>query len=245
MTRLAIPATALALAALLTCATQARAAVIYGTTAINESPRTSDYGTASGSGWRSFDNFSSASSASVERVSWRGLWFADLQPTPAPSPVVDTWEVAFRASSGGVPGAVLWSQNIAAASVASTFQGNGVLNANGAYNVSFYDYALDLPALFNIAAGEEYWISVTAIAANVNPAFAILGATGGDGSSYQQLLGANMSVTQSFVRARDRAFTIEGTLLVPEPGTLALGGIALAAMAGVGLRRRPARGHRR
>lgn len=232
----------LALSVLAACLSVAAAGVsatvIYGTTAIGESPRTSDYGTASGSGWRTFDNFTFGSNASIERVSWRGLWFADLTPAPAPTPVVDTWEVAFYASTGGIPGAALWTQNISAASVAQTFRGNGVLSLgqNTNYNASYYDYVLDLPAIFNIAADTEYWISVTAVAANFNPAFAILGATGGDDSSYQQLLGANMSVSQTFVRARDRAFVIEGT--VPEPGTLALGGIALAAMAGIGVRRR-------
>jgi hypothetical protein len=236
MLKLAAPAAALVLA-FGSWASPAGASVIYGTTAINSSPRTSDYGTTTGSGWRSFDNFTSASAASIERVSWRGLWFDDVQPAPAPNPVVDFWEVAFRTSNGGAPDAVLWSQNMAAASVASTFAGTGVLNAGGTYNVSFYDYSLDLPLPFDIAAGEEYWISVTAIAADLDPQFAIRGATGGDNASYQQLLGANMSVSQSFARAADRAFTIEGTLLaVPEPGTLALAGIVLAAMAGLGRR---------
>ncbi|KQW45508.1 MULTISPECIES: PEP-CTERM sorting domain-containing protein [unclassified Roseateles] len=237
MNKFAISAAALALAALGAWTPSASAALIYGTSAIGASPRTSDYGTVSGGGFRTFDNFTSASGASVERVSWRGLWFGNTTPAPAPAPLVDTWEIAFHASGGGAPGAVLWSQNIAPASVGATFAGTGVLNAGGSYNVSLYDYVLDLPAVFNLAAGTEYWISVTAIADDFNPAFAILGATGGDDASYQQTLGAGMAVVSGQSVARDRAFRIEGTFTVPEPGTLALGGIALAALAGLRGRR--------
>lgn len=240
MNKPAASALALTFAALGAWPSSASAALIYGTTAIGASPRSSDYGTVSGSGFRTFDNFTSASGASIERVSWRGLWFGDATPAAAPAPLVDTWEIAFHASSGGTPGAVLWSQSIAAASVGATFAGAGVLNAGSTYNVNFYDYALDLPAVFNILAGAEYWISVTAIADNFNPTFAILGATGGDDLSYQQQLGAGMGVISAQSVARDRAFRIEGTLAVPEPGTLALGVIALAALAGLRGRRQVA-----
>lgn len=239
MNQLATSVATLALAALAGWAAPASADVIYGTSAIGASPRTSDYGTADGFGFRTFDNFTSASNAAIERVSWRGLWFGDLQPAPAPSPLVDTWQIAIHASSGGTPGAVVWSQDVAAAGVGSAFAGTAVLSVGGLYNVNLYDYTFDLSSAFGILGGQEYWISVTAIAANFNPMFAILGATGGDDASWQQTLGAGMSVTSGSSVARDRAFTIEGTLLaVPEPGTLALVGIAVGALA---TRRRPGR----
>lgn len=232
---------ALTFAALVASAVPAGAAVVYAPTAISASPRTSDYGTVTGGGFRTFDNFSVAGGAAIERLSWRGIWFGDTTPAPAPDPVVDNWLVAFHASTGGVPGAVLWSQNIAAADVVATFRGTGVLTVVESYNAKFYDYALDLPSVFNALAGEEYWVSVMAIADTFNPVFAILGATGGDDSSYQQLLGANMAVNSAGNVARDRAFTIEGTLFaVPEPGTLALCGIALAVLARRGAARRRA-----
>lgn len=234
------PAALTLAAALCTFGATAQADVIYGTNAIGASPRTSDYGTVTGSGFRTFDNFTSASNASIERLSWRGLWLGEVTPAPAPAPLVDSWLISFHSSSGGTPGALLWSQSVAAANVAGTFRGAGVLSAGSTYNVNYFDYALDLPAAFDILAGEEYWVSVTAIADTFYPAFAVLGATGGDDSSYQQTLGANMSVSSATNVARDRAFTIEGTLQqVPEPGTLALGGIAFAAMAGLRSRRRP------
>lgn len=231
MNRLTFTVAAATLAACGAWTSPASADLIYATTVIGASPRTSDYGTVTGFGFRTFDNFTSASGATIERVSWSGLWFGDVTPAPAPAPLVDTWRIAFHASSGGVPGAALWTQDVAAADVASTFTGNGVLTAGSTYNVSLYDYALDLPSAFNIAGGVEYWISVLAIADNFNPMFAIRGATGGDDASYQQTLGAAMSVTSAASVARDRAFVIEGTLQVPEPGSLALGGMALVALA--------------
>ena len=227
-----IAATVTLAAAALLAVQPAFAALIYAPTPIGPSPRTSDYGTVSGSGFRTFDNFTSASSASIDRISWRGLWFAEAAPAPAPLPLVDQWEIAFHASSAGTPGALLWTQTLAASSVASVFAGSGVLTAGTTYNVNFYDYSLDMPALFNIMAGTEYWISVTAIAAEFNPAFAILGATGGDDSSYQQQLGPGMSIAAAGPVARDRALVIEGTLLaVPEPASLALAGIAIVGLA--------------
>jgi hypothetical protein len=225
---------ALAAALALSAALPAQADLLYGTTAIGSSPRTSDYGSTTQFGWRSFENFTIASGGTVRRITWTGLWFGDVQPADPPDPDVLSWDIAFHASTGSAPGAQLVLQNYLAAQVSSTFLGTGVLSAGSQYNVSYYRYSVDLAAEFLALDGTEYWLSILARSDEFNPAFAWLGATGGDDTSYQQQLGANMAVTAEFVRARDRAVQLEGQPL-PEPGSALL---ALAAVGALALTRR-------
>lgn len=219
---------------LLAAASAAQAAAIYAPTPISPSPRTSDYGTADNFGFRSFDNFSSSSGAVVQQVSWWGLWFdaGNPAPAPAPSPDVQSWTLAFHASSGGTPGADLLVQTFAALDVTAEFLGTGTLSAGGVYNTMQYRYSVELPVEFVAAAGVEYWVSVTATSSQFYPAFALFGATGGDDMSYQQTLGPGMAVTESSFRAADRMIRLDGQLLaVPEPGTALLAVLPLLALA--------------
>lgn len=217
----------------------AQAAVLYGTTAIGASPRTSDYGSNTQAGWRSFENFEIAGGGTVQRITWSGLWFGDLQPAPAPAPDALSWDIAFHASTGSAPGVQLTLQNYLTAQVSSTYLGNGVLNAGGLYNVSFYEYSVELSSDFVAQDGTEYWLSIMARSDDLSPAFAWRGATGGDDASYQQLLGAGMSVSGEFARAADRHVVLEGERLeqtVPEPAS---GLLVLLAVGAMGLAGRP------
>lgn len=204
------------------------AAVLYAPTPIGSSARFSDYGSTDETGFRALDNFTLASGGRVERVSWSGFWLDQIQPAPAPAPDVDTWEIAFYADNAGAPGAQLWLESIAPVDVSSTFLGTGVFSVNGLYNVSFYNYSVDLPSFFNAAAGTQYWVSILAGADTFRPSFALRGATGGDDSSWQQVLGAGMSVVSGNAVARDRAIVLEGT--VPEPGTWLITAAGLLAL---------------
>ncbi len=223
---------------------QAQAAVLYGTTAIGSSPRTSDYGSNTQAGWRSFENFEVAGGGTVLRITWSGLWFGDLQPAPAPAPDALSWDIAFHASAGAAPGAQLALQNYLTAQVTSSYLGAGVLNAGDLYNVSFYEYSIELSNAFVAQDGVEYWLSIMARSEDLSPAFAWRGATGGDDASYQQLLGAGLSVSGEFQRAADRHVVLEGERLnqsVPEPASGLLVLLAIGAMGLVGRPRAMAR----
>jgi hypothetical protein len=202
--------------------------ILYAPTQIGSSARVSDYGSADDVGFRSFDNFALGSSASVEKISWTGFWmdFGNPVPAAAPSPDVLSWDIAFHADNAGVPGPQLFLESFSAANVSSGFLGTGIFTAGSSYNVSFYQYSAELTAPFSVTPATQYWVSVLSRSDVYNPAFVLRGATGGDDSSYQQQLGAGLSVVAAGAVARDRAFVLEGTV-VPEPSTVGIGAVGL------------------
>ena len=136
--------------------------------------------------------------------------------------------MAFFADNGGQPGSLLSSQSMAAANVQSTFLGVGQFSVGQVYNVNYFSYAVDLPQVVALSAGTPYWLSVYATGGTEPQNFAWLGATGGNGFSWQ---------TPGGQVAADRQFQLVGTP-VPEPATILLfttGGVAMA------LRRRSGR----
>src|SRR5262249_21965979 len=132
-------------------------------------------------------------------------------------------------SGGSTPGAQLALQNYLASQVTSTYLGSGVFTATNQYNVDIYQFSVDLTTSFDASARTEYWLSIMARSATFDPIFAWRAGTGGNGTSYQQVLGANESVTNSGSVAHDRHLLIEGTFAVPEPGGLSLVLVALGA----------------
>lgn len=214
------------------------AAVLYAPTQIGSSARFSDYGSVSESGFQSFDNFTVQPGGAVEKVTWVGFWLdqGNPQPASAPAPDVLSWDIAFHADNGGVPGTQVFLESFSAASVTSTFLGNGVFNAGNSYNVSFYQYSIDLTSPFAVSPATQYWVSVLSRSEVFAPAFALRGATGGDDSSYQEQLGAAMSVIGAQAVPADRAIYLEGTV-VPEPATFCVSAAALVLLSAVRRRR--------
>ena len=231
MTKLTTICTALLLAA---PGWHATAAVLYAPTPLGSSARISDYGSADQFGFRTFDNFTVAPGGEVRKVTWTGFWIDLNNPSPAAAPAPDalSWDIAFHADNVGTPGTQLSLESFTAASVSSTFLGFGAFSvAGGTYNVAQYRYSTDLSAPFTVLPATQYWISVLSRSTSYYPAFALQGATDGDDNSYQQTLGAALSVVDANAVARDRAIVLEGTA-VPEPGSLcvAAGGLLLLAM---------------
>ena len=227
MTKLSMMSAALAVAA----ACQLNAAVLYSPTQIGSSARISDYGSATQSGFQSFDNFSVTSGGAVEKVTWTGFWIDLNNPLPAASPSPDalSWDIAFYGDNVGTPGSQLFLESFSAASVSSTFLGTGVFSAGGSYNVSFYEYSIDLAAAFPVLPTTQYWVSALSRSESYLPAFALEAPLAVMIVPISTSSRAALSIVDAALVARDRAFVLEGTV-VPEPGTLLVGAAGLLAL---------------
>ena len=193
-------------------------------------------------GWLAHDDFTLASNASVQRVTWRGIYLTvnDAGQTIDGSPNTDTWTLKFSSDNAGTPGAALYASTVAAAQVTRTESGD--VGYFGALPVKVYDFALDLTSDFDALAGTHYWLSLesTVGPSGWYPAFAwTMGEGAADATSYQQRLAADHSVSFGTERAGNRAFALFGEARdLPEPASLALVALAMLAM---GMTRRRAR----
>jgi hypothetical protein len=165
----------------------------------------------------------------VTRATWRGFWLDQPDPAPAPNPNISNWQLGFYADNAGAPETLLDSNSFAADLVTQTFQGTGQFSLGSTFNVSIYEYSVDLTNPFSAGASGQYWFSVLGIGTTVTPYFILSGATGGDDASFQETLGAGTSVLGGGMVGRDRAIKLEGEH-APEPGTIALLGGGLLAL---------------
>lgn len=94
-----------------------------------------------------FDDFSSATATSVDRIRWTGAYA--FQNTP---PANDDFRVEIRqARNNGNPGAVLYSHTIGNA--------NRVDSGVDIFGFDVFSYEADIPE-FSLTAGTTYWLGV-------------------------------------------------------------------------------------
>jgi hypothetical protein len=215
---------ALVLVTTILSSASAMAAPVYsqpGTQACNPSCWTSHYG--SGSGFRTYDNFTLASAKVLNEVSWQGIYIPLQGGGPAPSPNTASWQIDFYSDAGNFPGASLYSLNIPAANVTTTFLSSGFF---GSQPVNLYSFKVALPLNFGVVGGTQYWFSPLSLAASFDPFFSWSPAT----LTYDGLTAQTNTAGSNFLRPNDRAFAL-GAIPEPQSWAMLIAGFGLVGAA--------------
>ncbi|MBK9239077.1 MAG: hypothetical protein IPL75_02185 [Acidobacteria bacterium] len=121
--------------------------------------------TPANSGTFMFDDFVSTEAATITKITWQGIYCAEVLNRAAPAATATDFEVGFYPDSGNNPNrnSPIQLTVYPVARVAETRGTDRVLNC-GAISTgwSFYDYSLTLDTPFQAAANVRYWISIQA-----------------------------------------------------------------------------------
>ncbi len=161
-------------------------------------------------------DFTLASDADITSVQWTGSYF-----NPPTQATITAFTVDFYADSGGTPGALLQSFNVAGTN------GESSLGNDSAGDPT---YAYSMNVNFISTAGTKYSLSIVQMDVSVSPTMGVRHGTGGDGIAYQDFFGTLSEVTS------DMAFQLNGTT-VPEPISVGLMGSVVVALGLAKLRR--------
>lgn len=182
-------------------------------------------------GFQAYDNFSLATSGTVNTVTWQGFYDDYINAGANPvAPDTKSWKIDFYGGAAGAPGALLSTATLPAAQVTTTFLGVGSFNQA----VNVYSFTATLPVPVTFDPGTAYWFSPLSIQTAFDPFFSWSAAAAqSGGTSYQRNVapGATTGAGLDAVRPDDRAFAL---LYVPEPGAAA---VLLGALAALGLLR--------
>jgi hypothetical protein len=121
--------------------------------------------TPANSGTFMFDDFVSAESATITRVTWQGIYCAEVLNRPAPAATATDFEVGFYPDSAGSPNRNAPIQTVVypVARVAETHDVDRTLNCGTtSTGWSFFDYSVTLDTPFVAAANVRYWLSIQA-----------------------------------------------------------------------------------
>ena len=167
-----------------------------------------------------WDDFILTNPTYIDRVTWQGIYLAELGTGNNPAlPDTTSWEISFWSNDGGQPSVPLQSETFPVADVQSKFVG---FTTFAGETVGNYEFNADLTNPFKVQKGETIWFSALANSPTFRPEFSWFEGLGDDNSSIQEFLNTGTR----FTRISDRAFSLKGRV-VPEPLTILGSGLAL------------------
>lgn len=178
-----------------------------------------------GNTFNAYDDFKLTTATTITGLSWVGSMFGPSEPLQP----INGFKLTFLSDNAGAPGASLFSQTIAG-TANETFLGNLV----GGFPAFSYQATLSTP--FAVAAGTTYWLSIQAQVGKELPFWGWAFGTGGNEKF--RLNNTDSPGLASF--PADLAFTLDHQVTaVPEPSTLMLSLVGLAALLVVRRRQMP------